>query len=159
VYLGYPLTGKGNFDEAIACYEKAIDLDPNDSLLNNNFAWLLATCPEPKFRNAARAVELGKKAVELSPQQGTFWNTLGVAHFRNGSWKEVIAALNKSMKLRPLGGDSFDWYFLAMADWQLGHKEEARNWYVQAVAWMDKFEPKNEELRRFRAEAEELMKI
>ena len=36
------------------------------------------------------------------------------------------------------GGYWFDWFFLAMAHWQLGHKEEARRWYDQGVAWMEK---------------------
>ena len=58
------------------------------------------------------------------------------------------------MELRK-GGDSFDWFLLAMSHWQLGDKEEARTWYDRAVEWMDKNQPENEELRRFRAEAAE----
>ena len=46
-----------------------------------------------------------------------------------------------------------------MAHWQLGDKNQARKWYDQAVAWMDKNQPKDDELRRFRAEAEELLKV
>ena len=46
-----------------------------------------------------------------------------------------------------------------MANWQLGKKEEARKWYDKAVEWMEKNQPKNEELRRFRAEAAELLRI
>jgi tetratricopeptide (TPR) repeat protein len=49
--------------------------------------------------------------------------------------------------------------FRAMALWQLGHKEEARLWYDQAVEWMEKNQPNNDQLRRFRAEAEELLRI
>ena len=57
------------------------------------------------------------------------------------------------------GGDGFDWFFLAMAHWQLDSRDEARKWYDQAVVWMDKNQAKTEELRQFRAEAEELMGI
>ncbi len=67
-------------------------------------------------------------------------------------------ALEKSMELGK-GGISFDWFFLAMAHWQLGKKDEARQWYDKAVPWMEKNNPKNEELRRFRAEAAALLKI
>jgi hypothetical protein len=52
-----------------------------------------------------------------------------------------------------------DGFFLTMAHWQLGHKTEARKWYDQAVHWMEKNKPKDDELRRFRAEAEELLQI
>ena len=46
-----------------------------------------------------------------------------------------------------------------MAQWQLGEKEKASTWYDQAIAWMDKNNPQNEELRRFRAEAAALLGI
>ena len=46
-----------------------------------------------------------------------------------------------------------------MAHWQLGHKDEARTWYDKAVEWMDKNQPKNEELLRFRDEAAKLLGI
>jgi hypothetical protein len=50
-------------------------------------------------------------------------------------------------------------FFLAMAHWQLGETEEARRWYDRAVAWMDKNLTQDDELKRFRAEAEALMGI
>jgi hypothetical protein len=41
----------------------------------------------------------------------------------------------------------------------LGEKEKARTWYDKAVQWMDKYDPRDEELQRFRAEAAELLLI
>jgi hypothetical protein len=38
---------------------------------------------------------------------------------RCGDWKEASAALTNSMEVRK-GGDSFDWFFLAMGHWKLG---------------------------------------
>jgi hypothetical protein len=52
-----------------------------------------------------------------------------------------------------------DFFFLAMAHWQLGEKDEARKYYDKAVAWMDKNKPDDEELRRFRAEAAALLGV
>jgi hypothetical protein len=60
------------------------------------------------------------------------------------------------MELRN-GGDAIDWFFLAMAHWQLGDKPQARTWYNKAVPWMEKNQPENEELLRFRAEATTLL--
>ena len=90
------------------------------------------------------------------PKDGNYCNTLGVSHYRVGDWKAAVVALEDSVKLRK-GGDSFDWFFLAMAHWQLGHQDEARTWFDRAVEWMDKNSPRNEDLSRFRAEAEELL--
>jgi tetratricopeptide (TPR) repeat protein len=85
-----------------------------------------------------------------------YWHTLGTAHYRADDLKAAIAALDKSSQLRK-GGDSFEWFFLAMAHWRLGDQEHARKLYEQAVRWMDANKPKDEELKRFRAETEELM--
>src|SRR5262249_31177224 len=139
------------YDKACGDYSKLIELDPKNASPLNDLAWLFATCRDSKFRNPNRAVELARKSVELTPKDGNHWNTLGVAHYRAGDWKAAIAALEKSMELRK-GGDSFDWFFLAMAHWQLGKKEESRKWNDKAVAWMEKNNPKDEELVRFRAE-------
>jgi hypothetical protein len=51
------------------------------------------------------------------------------------------------------------WIFLALAHWHLGEQENARELYDRAVGWMDKNEPKNEEMRRFRAEAAQLLEL
>ena len=87
------------------------------------------------------------------------WNTLGVAHYHAVNWKAATVALKKSDELLKGNELSFNAFFLAMAHWQLGNKDEARKWYDQAVGWMEKNKPHDEELRRFRAEAEALLKI
>ena len=92
------------------------------------------------------------------PNDGMNWNTLGVAQYRAGQFKETVATLTKSMELRS-GGDAYDWFFLAMAHWQLKNQDEARKWYDKAVEWMEKNKPDDEELLRFRAEAAELLGI
>jgi superkiller protein 3 len=154
--LGNALSRQGKFNEAVAAYNKALAIDPQHLHAHNHLAWLLATAPDAQVRDPARAVELAKRAVELVPKAGFIWNTLGAAHYRAGDWKAAIAALEKSMELRK-GGDSNDWFFLAMAHWQLGEKDKAREFYDRAVQWMDANAKVNAELIRFRAEAEELM--
>ena len=156
--LGQALVKKGLWNEAIASFERAIRLRKDCVDTHNELAWLLATCPDAKVRDPSRAVQLAEQTVKLAPKQGGFWNTLGVAQYRAGDWKSAAEALNKSMELQN-GGDSNDFFFLAMAHWQLGNKVEARQWYDRAVAWMEKNRPKDEELRRFRAEAAELLGV
>jgi Flp pilus assembly protein TadD len=101
-------------------------------------------------------VRLAQKAVTASPEAGNYWNTLGVAHYRNGDARAAVAALETSMRLRA-GGNSFDWFVLAMAHSRLGDRDQARRWYDRAVEWMDQHPPPHVELRRFRAEAEAML--
>src|SRR5262249_40893931 len=124
-HLGMTLCAQKEWDEAVAAYKKAIELNPKFAQAHNNLASLLATCSDAELRDPALAVALAKKAVELAPRHWVYLNTLGVASYRAGDWKAAIAALEQSMALRK-GGDSNDWFFLAMAHGQLGDKDKAR---------------------------------
>ena len=113
-------------------YEKASDdflqataAEPESASMNNNVAWILATYPEASIRDPERATKLANRAIELAPDAGAYWNTLGVAQYRNGQLSSAIESLMKSLELRD-GGDALDFFFLAMAHWQLGNKAEAR---------------------------------
>jgi serine/threonine protein kinase/tetratricopeptide (TPR) repeat protein len=155
--LGKNLALKGQLDDAIIEYRESLKKDfPGAWQAHNNLAWLLATCPDLKLRDPSDAVTHAKKAVELRPSDGALWNTLGVAQYHNGDWKAAIEALMKDVQLRK-GGDSFDFFFLAMAHWQLNEKDKARAWYDRGVAWMDKHKPQDKEPKRFRAEATALL--
>lgn len=137
------------------------EFDTNDPCASkpcwqNLITWVLATCPEPRLREADRALELAQQAVLHAPEQGDFWSTLGTAQYRTGDWEESMSSLEKAMELRD-GGNSFDWFFLAMGHWQLGQPDEARRWYDRAVEWMKQHKPNDKELQRFRAEATALM--
>jgi tetratricopeptide (TPR) repeat protein len=157
-YRGWAYHQLHQYDRALANYAKAADLDPKGASYWDMQAWLLATCADARLRDVAKAVRLAKKAVDISPKVGNYWSTLGAAHYRAGNWKDAVAALEKSMPLKK-GGDSFDWLFLAMACCQLGEKEKAQSWFDRAVQWMDKHQPADEELRRLRTEAADLLGI
>jgi tetratricopeptide (TPR) repeat protein/serine/threonine protein kinase len=152
------LSDQGKFGEVIAVYKKVLERDPGKLDVQNALAWTLATCPEPRLRNAAEAVQLAEAAVRQAPGDGNLWNTLGVARYRAGDWKGAREALGQSMRLQQ-GGSAADWFFLAMTHWKLGQKDQARTWYDRAVQGMAKNDPHNEELGRFRAEAKELLGI
>jgi serine/threonine protein kinase/tetratricopeptide (TPR) repeat protein len=147
---------RGQQDRAATTFEKVRKIELKSDHDNYNLAWLLANGDEPKFRDPPRAVELAKKAVELQPQERIYLIVLGAAQYRAGDWKAAKATLEKSTALGQ-GGDAFAWFFLAMAHWQLDQKEDARRWCGQAVEWMERNNKHNSDLRRFRAEAEELM--
>jgi serine/threonine-protein kinase len=164
--LGIVLRLTNHPAEAGQAFQQAMDAyrdDPQNreqlASVHNEWAWMLATWPDMKFRDSGRAAAFARKAVELAPQKAEFLNTLGVAEYRVENWKAAIEALEKSEELTP--GKFFAWnaFFLATAHWRLGEKEQARKEYEQAVQWMEKKHPKDEELRRFRTEAEELLEI
>jgi tetratricopeptide (TPR) repeat protein len=169
--LGISLAKKGAMDEATASYLKAVAAWHESPRANrysgsdlNAFAWMLARHvgsvrdPGQAAAELARgAVEVARRAVELVPYQSSHWNTLGAALYRAGDWKAAISALEKSEALAPDKDLAINGFFLAMARWQLGQKDQARDWYGRAVAWMVKNQPENKGLHRFRAEAAALL--
>jgi WD40 repeat protein/tetratricopeptide (TPR) repeat protein len=124
--------------------------------IQNETAWLLATDPEVQFRDPARAVALARKAVEAAPEKGAYWRTLGIAQYRAGDPKAALAALDRAMSL---GGDGAAEFFRAMAHWQLGERDQARQSYEAGVRLRAEAKSKQEDLKSFRDEAAALLGI
>ncbi|MBW1706052.1 MAG: tetratricopeptide repeat protein [Deltaproteobacteria bacterium] len=89
---------------AITDFEKALDINPNYAEAGNQLAWTLAVCPDDRYRNGAKAVELAKKVTELMPEAG-FRATLAAAYAEAGKFEDatktqesVIALLNEQGK-------------------------------------------------------------
>ena len=126
-------------------------------MFNNDLAWILVTAPDRKLHNPAEAVRLAEKATKLAPTFANNWNTLGLARYRAGDYRGAIAALEKSEELGKGSEFGFNAVFLAMAHSQLGERDRAHHLYDEAVRWMDKNKPDDDELRRFRTEAAEVL--
>jgi serine/threonine protein kinase/Flp pilus assembly protein TadD len=154
--LGTALAMQGKLEEATASWRAAIRVEPKNVHALNSLAWFLATSADPVLRNPKQAVKHAEQATTLAPNDAGNWNTLGVAQYRNGNSAAAIEALTKSIKLGK-GGNGTDFFFTAMAHWQLGHKDQAAELYKKAVQWVEKNQPNDEELLRLRAEAAALL--
>jgi serine/threonine protein kinase len=133
-------------------------LGPENPDVRDTLAWLLATCPDPQRRDAKRAVEVVKTLVERAPQEGSYRSTLGAAYFGTGDYPAAVRALEEAVRL-PNGQTGVALYFLAMAHWQLGQKDLARNCYNRAVTEAERRKARSAETRRLRVEAEKLLGI
>ncbi|HZZ82061.1 MAG TPA: protein kinase, partial [Gemmataceae bacterium] len=170
-YLGLSLAllGMDRHVEAIAALEKAVKLDARYSISHAMLANVLSNCPELKLRDLSRAVELANKAIQIEPKASNNWTALGMARYRLGQWQGAHTALEESLRLNSnsYGGatnwpDSIDWFFLAMSQWQLLKKDEARKSYDRGIQWMkNDIERETEDTNqiRFRHEAAELLEI
>ncbi|HLN29736.1 MAG TPA: protein kinase [Gemmataceae bacterium] len=131
--------------------------DPDVGGAISNFAFLLASCPICTLRDPQRAVRLAKEVADHYPTHGYKWNALGVAHYRMGQYALAVTALSKSVELGE--PDEADWFFLAMSNWKLGHKEDAHKYWEKAVQWMEEKDAFTDEQMLFREEAAALMNI
>jgi serine/threonine protein kinase len=164
--LADALFAAGNREEAEKSYQAAVAAfkspggDGVTVIGGHQFqlTWLLATCPCAKVRQPDEAIELAKKSLHPGHLEADGWRTLGAAHYYAGAYGEAVAALRQSVDRR-VDKDTLDRFLLAMAYCRLGKKEEAQRWDKQAVEGMDKYKPGDDKLRRFRAEAAELLGV
>jgi hypothetical protein len=81
------------------------------------------------------------------PPQSTFARAGNYPASVNAFWQSIVTSH---------GGDVYDCFFLAMAYWKMDDKDKAKKWYDKGDFIMPRFDPNNEELLRFRAEADEV---
>jgi tetratricopeptide (TPR) repeat protein len=161
------LSLQGKFAESFRMKEEVLEkrrraLGPKhpDTLASlNELSWRLATVADAKFRDPPRALQLAKELIQQTPKRADYWNTLGVAYYRAGDWKNAIAALAKSEELAPGEFVAANNFFLAMAYWQLGDKDQGRKSFETAVKWMQKNQSADQELLESRAEASTLLGV
>jgi tetratricopeptide (TPR) repeat protein len=98
--LANSLLQLGRADEAISHLQQALTIDPGDAEAQKNMAWVLATWPEARIRDGARAVKLAESADQLSggrnPIMGT---TLAAAYAEAGRFPEAIKAAEKALQV------------------------------------------------------------
>ena len=81
---------KGQLDEAIACYKKAIELDPKDARAHYNLGIALAAKGQ-----VDEAIAYYKKAIELDPKYAEAHCNLGHALAIQGRFAESLEAFKR----------------------------------------------------------------
>ncbi|MBP86003.1 MAG: hypothetical protein CMJ64_04680 [Planctomycetaceae bacterium] len=90
------------WEEAAADFRKAIELDPTSARGYQGAAWLMATCPEERFRNVKLCLQAAVKAAELTAEQDyEILDTLAAAYASAGRFDDAIKSISKAINLAP----------------------------------------------------------
>jgi WD40 repeat protein/serine/threonine protein kinase len=146
---------------AIKEARRAVAAQPGSALSCNNLAWAYLTAPE-SLCDVKAALPLAEKAVRLAPGNANYRNTLGVAYYRAGRYREAVAILRSNLAHQQDSALAWDLYFLAMSLHRLGEAARARDYYDWAFRWTASWRlsaGRREELSFFRAEAERVLGI
>lgn len=105
--LGVALRMSGQVAEAVAAYQKALAADPAQLAALANLAWILATHPDPAFRDGPRALELASKAnTESGGSHPVVLLSLAAAQAECGQFSEAETTLNAALRLVEAQGDA-----------------------------------------------------
>lgn len=86
----------GRHDEAISCYQSAINLDPQNSILHSNLA-----AAQIALGDYEAAVESSQRAVDLDPGYAKAWSRMGTALHQLGRHDKAIEAFQEALCLDP----------------------------------------------------------
>ncbi len=98
--LGMLFLQRSDFERVIYHWQKALDLQPQSIELMNNLAWIVATNPNPRFRDPQKAVSLAERACEISNYQipGSL-DTLSAAYAAAGRFSDAVTTAEKALDL------------------------------------------------------------
>lgn len=138
------LLGVGKHTEAVADFNKALSQIPDDEHVLNNLSWVLSTSPDDKLRDGKRALELGKRACEVTDYKAAYiLSTYAAAFAELGDfenalkWSEkAVTRSEEELKEADQEGEK-----KRLAE-QLDHLRQELDSYKQGKPWRERQEMK-----------------
>jgi spermidine synthase len=105
--LGAALEQQGRIAEALACWREVLRVQPNQLAVLNRCAWILATDADPAVRNAAEAVALAERAVQLSGgRDPAILDTLAAAYAEAGRFQDALRVAQTALDQAAASGNA-----------------------------------------------------
>lgn len=81
----------GEYERAIADFRQALSIDAESVEAHRSLAWLLATCPDQRYRNPRQALASAEQAAKLSvPGDPFVLDALAAAHANAGQFDRAV---------------------------------------------------------------------
>jgi Flp pilus assembly protein TadD len=95
--LGYAAWLQKHVEKAVELYEKALDLDENNTTAMNCLGYILVDTDT----DLTRGLRLCRRAVERRPQSAAYLDSVGWAYFKCGELIEARTWLRKALDMAP----------------------------------------------------------
>jgi membrane associated rhomboid family serine protease len=147
---GYRAALAGRREEALAAFDKALALAPQDPILCNNIAYAYADLLNTRLD---QALDLAYWAVKKRPREASFLDTLGWVYFRLHYLPKAQEWLEKAVRLAPTMETAR--YHLGAVYEQQGRTVAARDEYRRVSPQNENYQAAQAALRRLMAASEE----
>jgi tetratricopeptide (TPR) repeat protein len=93
----------GLWEQAARDYRQAITLDNTLGRAYQGAAWLMAACPDERYRHPDRCVNAALKAIELAGEEVDYryYDTLAASHATAGDFAQAQEAIAKALEMAP----------------------------------------------------------
>lgn len=145
---GYRAAQAGRWDEALAAFDQALALAPQDPVLCNNIAYAYANILHTRLD---QALFLARIAVEKRPREAAFLDTLGWVYFHLHRIPEAQEWLEKAVRLEPTM-ETARYHLGAVYEYQ-GRTTAAYDEYRRVSSRNENYQAAQEALRRLRGAA------
>lgn len=126
VFLGEALFAVGNYEESLAAFQKALEVEPNNAVARYNYGSVLQ-----ESKQYERALKEYDQAVALQPDLAKAYNNRGMTYFLLGDYRKAAADLEKALTIdRSIAEISNN---LGVVYSQLGKKKTAHKYFLEAV--------------------------
>ncbi len=130
---GIELGKLGKYQEAIACFDRALERNPRDeealhnkgTILNNQGVALR------RLGKYKEAIDCFDRALEINPKDGGAWFNKGIALRNLGKLQDAIACCDTSIELDPK--NSVAWFVKALSEDKIGRGQDAAFSYKRFI--------------------------
>ena len=95
LYVAETATARKDYASSIKHYKILLEKQPDNPILMNNLAWVMAQTKDPK------AIDLAEKAYKLAPEQPAILDTLGTLLVNKGDYDRGMELMRKANSLAP----------------------------------------------------------
>lgn len=141
VELGWALFQKDQYNEALAEYQKALDLDNNNYMANLNLGLTYRQVNKDEL-----AISSFQKTVEIAPNSFEAHYYLGLAYQQTGKLQDALEELQLAYKLNP--GSTEIIYNIGQCYEKMGKLEDAKTQYQADLEFDPKFIRAKDALKR-----------
>jgi tetratricopeptide (TPR) repeat protein len=127
-FRGLAYVYKGEYDKAIQDLNKTIQYYPEEVSAYNVIALILATCPESKYRDGAKAVELTEKALSLEGEKWHCVSILAASYAEAGQFDNAVRMQEKAIKLAKAENSEYKNIVAAEVEEQLRSYKQRKPW-------------------------------